>query len=142
MGALVESGSVCAALGDSRTMHPIRSESEYLASYLAFRHCRDCLAYMSLLVLIMGQRNAYILLGSLVVGAAFVALGLIMLFWPGTYFRWVHWSKVEAYAPRWMVRGWYGDRAPYPLRVRIGGIVFALFGIVAIVLIIYIFWFQ
>ena len=77
----------------------------------------------------------------IVLSAAFLAVGLLILCWPGTYLRWVHWSKVGGYAP-WLVRGWDVNHPPYPWRVRILGVPFVLFGITAVVLSIWIRWFQ
>src|SRR5208283_1799116 len=53
--------------------------------------------------------------------AAFLAVGLIIAFWPATYLRWVRWSRVEHYAP-WLVRGWGVSRGHHGWRVRIVGI--------------------
>ena len=42
---------------------------------------------------------------SMVVSAGFVAMGLIIAFWPAAYMRWLRWSNVDRY-PRWVLRGW------------------------------------
>lgn len=75
----------------------------------------------------------------IVVSAAFVAIGLLMLLWPATYFRWVHSSKVESYAP-WLVRSWDVDHARS--QVKIIGIALGLFGIAAAALWVFILWLQ
>ena len=77
----------------------------------------------------------------IVMSAAFLALGLLIAFWPATYLRWVRWSKVEHYAP-WVVRGFDFKRGHYGWQVRIVGIAFALFGITAAILTVWICWFQ
>jgi hypothetical protein len=74
-----------------------------------------------------------------VVSAAFVAMGLLMALWPGTYLRWVRWSKVESYAP-WLVRARDPDHSGW--QIKIIGIALALLGITAVVLWVYIRWFQ
>ena len=77
----------------------------------------------------------------IILSAAFLAVGLLILFWPATYLRWVHWSRVANYAP-WLVRGWDVKHPPYPWRVRIVGLPIMLFGITAVVLSVWIQWFQ
>ena len=77
----------------------------------------------------------------IVLSAAFLAVGLLILFWPDTYLRWVRWSKVGDNAP-WLVRGWDVNHPPLPLRIRIAGVGSVLLGISAIVLSIWIYWFQ
>jgi len=72
-----------------------------------------------------------------VLSAAFLAVGLLIAFWPATYLQWVRWSKVEYYAP-WLVRGWDVNS----WRCRIVGIWLALFGVIAAILTVYICWFQ
>ena len=74
-----------------------------------------------------------------VVSAAIVAMGLLMALWPATYFRWVRWLKVESYAP-WLHRRWDLDHARW--QVKILGIAFTLFGITAVVLWVFINYFQ
>jgi hypothetical protein len=74
-----------------------------------------------------------------VVSAAFVAMGLLMALWPATYFKWVRGSKVESYAP-WLYRRSDLDHARW--QVKILGIAFALFGITAVVLWVFIYYFQ
>ena len=81
---------------------------------------------------------ARFLLG-VVLSAAFVATGLLMVLWPATYFRWVRWSKVECYLP-WLVRRWDLDQARW--QVKVVGIGFVLFGITAVALWVFIWWFQ
>lgn len=71
------------------------------------------------------------------VSAVFVAIGLLIAFWPATYLRWIHWSNVESYAP-WLGRG----LDVYSWRSRMVGIAMALFGVVAAILTIYVCWFQ
>ena len=78
---------------------------------------------------------------SLVVSAGFVAVGLIIAFWPATYMRWLRWSHVDRYQ-RWELRGWDLSQDQYGWRFRMLGIVFALFGVIAAVLNIWIYWFQ
>jgi len=73
--------------------------------------------------------------------AAFLAVGLLIAFWPGTYLRWVRWSKVAYYAP-WVVRGWDVDHGHDGWRFRIVGIGIALFGVTAAILTVWIHWFQ
>ena len=72
-----------------------------------------------------------------VLSAAFIAVGLLIAFWPTTYLRWVRWSNVDQYAPSFFrgfdVRNW---------RSRVVGIWMALFGVIAAILTIYICWFQ
>jgi hypothetical protein len=67
--------------------------------------------------------------------ASFLAVGLLIAFWPATYLRWVRWSNVENYAP-WLLRGWDG------WRLRIVGFGMALFGVTAAILTLWIHWFQ
>jgi hypothetical protein len=71
------------------------------------------------------------------VSAAFLAVGLLIAFWPATYLRWVRWSNVEIYAP-WVVRG----LDVHSWRFRAGGILMALFGVIFAILTVYICWFQ
>jgi len=78
---------------------------------------------------------------SMVVPAGFVAVGLIIAFWPATYMRWLRWSNVERYAP-WVIRGWDLSRDQYGWRFRTLGIMFAVFGVLVAVLNIWIYWFQ
>ncbi len=73
----------------------------------------------------------------IVLSAAFVAVGLLIAFWPATYLRWVGWSKMESYAP-WFFRGWDA----YSWRSRIVGIWMAMFGVIFATLTVYICWFQ
>lgn len=73
----------------------------------------------------------------IVLSAAFLAVGLLIAFWPATYLRWVRWSNVENYAP-WFFRGF----DVHSWRSRIVGIWIALFGLIAAILTIYICWFQ
>ena len=75
----------------------------------------------------------------IVLSAAFLAVGLLIAFWPATYLRWVRWSKVEYYAP-WVVRGWGASHHSW--RFRIVGIGMALFGVTAATLTVWIRWFQ
>ncbi len=79
---------------------------------------------------------------SMVVCAGFAAIGLIIAFWPATYMRWLRWSNVDRY-PRWVLRGSPDlSQDQYGWRFRKLGIVFALFGILAAVLTIWIYWVQ
>ena len=71
----------------------------------------------------------------IVVSAGFVAMGLLMLLWPATYFRWV---RSSTHAP-WLVRRWEVHRVR---EAKIVGIALVLFGITAVALWVYIFWFQ
>jgi len=73
----------------------------------------------------------------IVLSAAFVAVGLLIAFWPATYSRWARWSNVEHYAP-WFFRGWDA----HSWRSRIVGIWMALFGVIFAILTVYICWFQ
>jgi len=77
----------------------------------------------------------------LVLDAGFVAIGLLIAFWPATYLRWVRWSKVESYA-RWVVRGLDFENQRYGWRIRMIGVWLALFGVIAATLTIWIYWFQ
>jgi hypothetical protein len=74
---------------------------------------------------------------AIVLSAAFVAVGLLIAFWPATYARWVRWSDVERYVP-WFFRGWNA----YAWRSRIVGIGMALFGVIFAILTVYICWLQ
>jgi hypothetical protein len=90
------------------------------------------------------QSLAYRIFGfslSMVVSSGFVALGLIIAFWPATYMRWLRWSNVHRYAP-WALRDWDLSQDHHGWRSRALGIVFALFGVIAAVLNIWIYWFQ
>ncbi len=69
--------------------------------------------------------------------AAFLAVGLLIAFWPVTYLRWVHSSKVEQYAP-WVLRGQNVHHWNY----RIIGVVMAAFGAIAAILTVWVHWFQ
>jgi hypothetical protein len=73
----------------------------------------------------------------MVLSTAFLAVGLLIAFWPATYSRWVRWSNVEHYAP-WFFRG----SDIYSWRSRLVGIWMAVFGVVAAILTVYICWFQ
>jgi len=75
----------------------------------------------------------------IVMSVAFLAVGLLIAFWPATYSRWVHWSKVESYAP-WLVRD--VDQRVYHWTFRIAGILLALFGVTVGILTVWISWFQ
>jgi hypothetical protein len=70
----------------------------------------------------------------IIVSAGFVAIGLLIAFWPATYARWVHWSNVAS----WLVRG----LDFYSWRSRMVGIWMALFGVAFAVLSVWIAWFQ
>ena len=83
-----------------------------------------------------GDPIMFVLCG-IVMSAGFLAVGLLIAFWPATYWRWVRWSKVEYYAP-WLVRG----LDVYSWRYRIVGIGGALFGITTAILTVWIHWFQ
>jgi hypothetical protein len=87
----------------------------------------------------MAMRIVFSFFG-IVVSAAFLAVGLLMAFWPATYLRWARWS-VENCAP-WLVRGWDVNHSQYRWGFRMVGIWLALFGITAAVLCIWIPWFQ
>jgi len=86
------------------------------------------------------MRVAFIFFMEIVLSAGFLALGLLILFWTGTYLKWVRWSKVGDNAP-WLVRGWDVNHPPYPWRIRILGVPCVLFGITFAVLSIWIHWF-
>jgi len=73
----------------------------------------------------------------IVLSAAFLAVGLLIAFWPAAYSRWVRWSNVGNYAP-WFFRRW----DVYSWRYRIVGLWLALFGVIAATLTVYICWFQ
>jgi hypothetical protein len=73
----------------------------------------------------------------IVVSAGFLAIGLLIAFWPATYLRWLHWSNVEHYAP-WAVRG----LDVYSWWFRMVGIWMALFGVIAAILSVWIHWFE
>jgi len=75
----------------------------------------------------------------IVVSVAFFAVGLLIAFWPATYLRWVHWSKVECYAP-WLVGE--ANQRMYHWKFRIVGIWLAVFGVTAGILTVWISWFQ
>src|ERR1700683_4557534 len=87
------------------------------------------------------MRVGFIFFMKMVLSAAFVALGLLILFWPNTYLRWVRWSKGKDNAP-WWFRGWDVNHLPLPWGIRIFGVVSVLFGITFAVLSIWIHWFQ
>jgi hypothetical protein len=78
---------------------------------------------------------------SMLVSAGFVAVGLIIAFWPATYMRWLRWSNVDRY-PRWLLPGSDLGQSQYGRQFRKLGIVFALFGAIATALNIWIYWFQ
>jgi hypothetical protein len=78
---------------------------------------------------------------SMVVSAGFVAVGLVIAFWPATYMRWLRWSNVHRYAP-WVLREWDLKQDQYGRRFRKLGILFAVFGVIAVVLNVWIYWFQ
>ncbi|HVR25490.1 MAG TPA: hypothetical protein VMU26_19505 [Candidatus Polarisedimenticolia bacterium] len=59
---------------------------------------------------------------SMVVCAGFVAVGLVIAFWPATYMRWLRWSNVHRYAP-WVLREWDLHQDQYGWRFRKLGIV-------------------
>jgi len=88
----------------------------------------------------MAMRVAFGFFG-IILSGAFLAAGLLMAFWPGTYLRWVRWSKVENYAP-WLVSGWDLSHPQYCRGFRIVGIGLALFGFTAAVLSVWVPWFQ
>ena len=88
----------------------------------------------------MAMRIVFSFFG-IVLSAAFLAVGLLMAFWPATYLRWVLWSKVENYAP-WLVRAWDVNHPHGRWGFRIVGISIALFGFTAAVLTIWVPWFQ
>jgi hypothetical protein len=73
----------------------------------------------------------------IVVSVGFIAVGLLIAFWPDAYARWVHRSNVERNAP-WLVRGL--DFYSWPCRMV--GIWIALFGVTAVILSVWIHWFQ
>jgi hypothetical protein len=73
----------------------------------------------------------------IVMSVAFLAVGILIAFWPATYLRWVHWSKVESYAP-WLVR--HLNQRGYHWKFRIVGIWLALFGLTAGILTVWISW--
>jgi hypothetical protein len=79
----------------------------------------------------MAMRIVFSFFG-IVVSAAFLAVGLLMAFWPATYLRWARWS-VENCAP-WLVRGWDVNHSQYRWGFRMVG--------TAAVLCIWIPWFQ
>ena len=73
----------------------------------------------------------------IVASAAILAVGLLIALLPDTYQRWVHWSKAERYAPSFL-EGW----DVYSRRSRMIGVSMAVFGIVAVILSVWICWFQ
>ena len=85
----------------------------------------------------MAMRLVFGFLLEMVMSGAFVAVGVLIAFWPATYLRWLRWSKVERYAS-WLVRG----LDVYSWRFWIVGIWLALFGIIAAVMVVRIHWFQ
>jgi hypothetical protein len=78
---------------------------------------------------------------SMVVSTGFVAVGLIIAFWPATYMRWLRWSKVDRYPP-WVLCGWDLSKDQDGWRFRMLGIMFAVFGVIVAVRSIWIYWFQ
>jgi hypothetical protein len=80
-------------------------------------------------------------LALIVLSAAFMAVGVIIAFRPATYSRWIRWSKAESYAP-WLVHEWGVNHERYGWRVRIVGIAMSLFGFTALILTVWICWFQ
>ena len=65
--------------------------------------------------------------------AGWVALGLIMIFWPDLYLRWVRWANVGSPMP-WLHRE--PDVHSWPSRTL--GVWFALFGVFVAVASVYI----
>jgi hypothetical protein len=84
----------------------------------------------------MAARIGFSFVG-IVLSAAFLAVGLLIAFWPATYLRWIRWSNVDRY-PRWLV----GSLDVYSWRSRIVGIGLGLFGVAAAILTVWISWFQ
>jgi hypothetical protein len=74
---------------------------------------------------------------AMAMSAAWVALGLVMIFRPDLYLRWVRWSNVERYAP-WL----HTKTDVYSWPSRLLGVWFALFGVFVAVVSVYILWFQ
>jgi hypothetical protein len=72
-----------------------------------------------------------------VLSAGFMAVGLLIAFWPTTYLQWTRWSNVEHYAP-WFFR----DGDAHGWRSKIVGIWMVVFGVIFAILSVYICWFQ
>ena len=68
--------------------------------------------------------------------AAFVALGLLMIFWPDVYLRWVRWANVKQYA------AWLHEPDVHSWSSRMLGVMFAMFGVFLAVVSVYILFFQ
>ncbi len=79
----------------------------------------------------------------IILSAAFLAGGLLIVLRPGTYLQWerrVRWSKMEEYAP-WVVRGW-DDPIRRGSQLKVFGFAMVLFGVTAAVLTVWIYCFQ
>jgi hypothetical protein len=74
---------------------------------------------------------------AMAMSAAWVALGLLMTFWPDVYLRWVRWANVERYAP-WL----HPEPDVHSWPSKMLGVMFALFGVFVAVMSVYILWFQ
>lgn len=70
---------------------------------------------------------------------AFLILGLIIVFRPDIYSRWVRSSRGSRTTS--LQRGWAEDE-DYGWRVKIVGVAFAIGGILSVILSIWICWFQ
>jgi hypothetical protein len=73
------------------------------------------------------------------ISVAFLILGLIIVFRPDIYSRWVHSSP--GFRTTWLHRGWAEDEH-YSWRVKIVGGGFAVGGILFVILSIWVYWFQ
>ena len=74
------------------------------------------------------------------VAGGFVALGLLIAFWPASYERWVRWSTKSH--PPWLALLLRVDYNYRSWRYRMLGIWFALFGVTFIILGVRVYWFQ
>ncbi len=80
---------------------------------------------------------AFVISGILV-SLGFVAMGMLIAFWPETYLRWAQ-RSAEDYAP-WLLRGWNNPQRR--LQFTIFGVSSILFGVVFVILVVWIHWFQ
>jgi hypothetical protein len=76
----------------------------------------------------------------IIVAGGFVAMGLLIAFWPASYERWIRWSTASY--PPWLARALRVDHNYYSWRHRMLGIWFVLFGVTFIVLGVRVYWFQ
>jgi hypothetical protein len=75
------------------------------------------------------------------ISASFIAVGMLIIFSPATYMRWVRWSNAQRHS-RWVLRGWDLNKDEYSWQFKVPGVLCAFFGVVAIVLSVWIFWLQ